>query len=84
MSADNYICTSGRKEGPRTLKRKGRTRGSRLDKQLQGIPREGMDVRVGMASRLAHLELREVEETTNVLGTGSYGVVVEMNVGGLK
>ena len=43
-----------------------------------------MDVRAGIASRLAHLELREVEETTNVLGTGSYGVVVEMNVGGLK
>ena len=37
-----------------------------------------------MASRLAHLELSEVEETGNVLGDGSYGVVVEMNVGGLK
>ena len=43
-----------------------------------------MDLRAAMASRLAHLELREVEETRNVLGTGSYGAVVEMNVGGLK
>ena len=35
-------------------------------------------------SRLADLELREVVETGNVLGTGSYGVVVELNVGRLK
>ena len=35
-------------------------------------------------SRLADLELREVEETGNVLGSGAYGVVVELIVGGLK
>ena len=43
-----------------------------------------MNGQASVASRLAHLELREVEETGNVLGTGAYGEVVEMNVGGLK
>ena len=35
-------------------------------------------------SKLAHLELREVVETKNLLGNGAYGDVIEMNFRGLK
>ena len=34
--------------------------------------------------RLDHLKLREVVETGEVLGKGSYGEVIEIKIGGLK
>lgn len=38
----------------------------------------------GILSKLAHLELRGVVETGNLLGKGAYGEVIEMNFRGLK
>ena len=49
-----------------------------------GLAITGEDTRSRAGMAMAELELREVEETGNVLGTGSYGVVVELNVAGLK